>query len=493
MGVRIPSPALVVLVGPSGAGKTTWASGRFAVEEIVSTDRMRAVVGRSERDQEASGDAFDLVHRIVDARCRRGLTTVVDSTGLDAESRGRWVAAALAHGLPAVAVVFAVDAATCRTRNRMRPLPVPARIVDRQVRTFAATVPLLVDEGFSVVEADDDLRVVPPAFATDPPPATATAPAPPARRLAFALQIPDFGAVGDRHELRRRLADIALAAEEVGFESLWVMDHLVQIPFVGRPWLDMLESYTTLAYLAGITDRIRLGTMVTGITFRNVAHLAKVIATLDVVSGGRAEAGIGAAWFAHEHHAYGYEFPSARDRLDLLEDALQLLPAMWGPGTKPFEGRVISLPETTCYPRPLQERIPLLVGGEGERRTLRLVARYADACNLRGDLASVRNKVQILHRHCDEVGRSRHEVRITHLGTALVAKDDVALRAAVDERRGRRSAPDYAGHVNAALVDDHIARFSHFREAGVGLCVVSLPDVGPAAIERFGRVIAAFA
>src|SRR5437763_6999534 len=133
------------------------------------------------------------------------------------------------------------------------------------------------------------------------------------------------------------------------------MDHFLQIPQVGREWEDMLDSYTTLGYLAGVTERIRLGTMVTGITYRNVAHLAKVIATLDVVSGGRAMCGLGAAWFEREHRLYGWEFPSLRERLDRLEDALQLLALLWGPGRRRFEGRAFGGEVAVCSPSPLKE------------------------------------------------------------------------------------------------------------------------------------------
>lgn len=487
---RIPSPALVVLVGASGSGKSTWAESRFGTDEIVSTDRFRAIVGRGRRDIEASDDAFAVVEQIVAARCGRGLLTVVDSTGLDDARRTRWVELARDAGLPTIAVPFLADRETCVARNRERDDPVPVKIIDQQLKKVAQLVPNLTDEGLVVVEPDADLRAVPAAFVAErPAPASFDRP----DGLSFALQLPDYGAIGDRFELRENLAEIARTAEAVGFESLWVMDHLVQIPFVGRPWLDMLESYTTLAYLAGVTDRIRLGTMVTGITFRNVAHLAKIIATLDVVSGGRAEAGIGAAWFAHEHAAYGYDFPPDRERLDLLEDALQLLPAMWGAGAKPFVGRTLSLPETTCYPRPLQEHIPILVGGAGEKRTLRLVAQYADACNFRGSFDGVVRGIEVLHRHCAEVGRPVDEVRVTHLDTALVGDDASGLRSAVDRLRGRRGAPEYAAVVNAATVADHVDRFGRFADAGVGLCVVSLPDVGVESVERFGQVIEAFA
>ena len=216
------------------------------------------------------------------------------------------------------------------------------------------------------------------------------------------------------------------------------MDHFVQIPQVGREWEDMLESYTTLGYLAGVTERIRLGTLVTGITYRNVAHLGKIVATLDVVSGGRALCGIGAGWFEREHRLYGWELPPLRERFARLEDALELLPLMWGPGSPRFEGRTVTVEEAICYPRPLQERIPILVGGSGERRTLRLVARHADACNLFGDPETVRHKVAVLRSHCEAEGRDPAEVTVTHLGAARVVGERGAARG--PRRRDGRGA-----------------------------------------------------
>jgi F420-dependent oxidoreductase-like protein len=294
--------------------------------------------------------------------------------------------------------------------------------------------------------------------------------------LDFGLQIPSFAFPGAPASTGATLAEIATAAEEAGFTSLWVMDHFLQIPQVGREWEDMLESYTTLAYLAGKTERIRLGTMVTGITYRNPAHLAKIIATLDVVSGGRALCGLGAAWFAKEHEAYGYEFPPLRDRYERLEDALELLPLMWGKGSPRFEGRTITVPEATCYPRPLQERIPILVGGSGEKKTLRLVAKYADACNLFGGPDVVRHKVAVLHDHCAAEGRDPAEITVTHLDAAKVIAGD-------EPREGP----------GAATAEEHVGRYRELAEAGVQTAIVGLADTsGPGAVTRFADVIAAF-
>jgi len=243
-------------------------------------------------------------------------------------------------------------------------------------------------------------------------------------------------------------------------------------------------------YLTKIS--IRLGTMVTGITYRNVAHLGKIVASLDVLSGGRAICGIGAAWFADEHRAYGWTFPSVSDRYALLEDALQLLPAMWGPGGKPFTGRVLSIPDTSCYPRPLQAHVPIVVGGSGERRTLRLVARYADACNLFGEPDVVSTKVAALHRHCAELGRDPALISVSHLSTVMVGEDAAEVDRLVDATRPPKlSAERHRRAVNAGTAAQHLSRIERFVAAGVDQVIVSLADLAdPAAVDRYAVVIA---
>jgi F420-dependent oxidoreductase-like protein len=287
---------------------------------------------------------------------------------------------------------------------------------------------------------------------------------------------------------------VAVGAEAAGFDAIDVMDHFRQIPQIGRPWDDFLESYTTLAYLAACTSRVRLGALVTGITYRNVAHLGKIVATLDVLSGGRATCGLGLAWFAAEHTAYGWPFPPVAERYDLLEDALELLPLLWGPGSPAFEGRAVTVPEAVCYPRPLQEHVPVIVGGGGERRTLRLAAQYADAANVFGDAAAVRHKASVLRAHCLDVGRDPAAVTMTHLSTTLVGADDAHVAALVEARRPRRrSAAWYTASVNAGTVEDHVGRFRELAEAGAAEVMVRLPDLeDPSSLERFAPIISAF-
>ncbi|WP_432827831.1 LLM class flavin-dependent oxidoreductase [Dactylosporangium sp. CA-092794] len=472
--LTLPEPCLVVLVGPGASGKSTWAAAHFRADRVVSSDALRGLVGAGDDDIAASADAFELLETVVERRVRRRLTTVVDTLGLDARRRQRWIGLAREHGVPCVAIAFDTPAAECRARNRARAQQrIPADALTRQLRDWARTKTVLADEGFSAVHLETTVRTVPPVFAGAPEAARRQADAP--ARLRFGLHLGEFNGVDVRATAR--------AAEEAGFDAVYVMDHFRQIPQVGRAWDDFLESYTTLAYLAACTERVRLGALVTGVTYRNVAHLGKILATLDVLSGGRAVCGLGLAWFKEEHLAYGWEFPSVADRYALLEDALRLLPLLWGKGSPRFEGRVLTVPEAICYPRPVQERIPIVVGGNGERHTLRLAALYADAANVMGDLATVRRKAGVLRQY-------NSQTELTHLTTALVAADDRAVAALVEAGRGRRPRDAYAAAVHAGTVTDHIGRFRELAEAGVAEVMVRLPH--PDCMEPMSQVIAAF-
>jgi len=491
--VVLPSPCLVVLVGPSGAGKTTWAHGHFLADQIVSSDRLRAIVGESQDDLAASDDAFTILEQVVAHRIRRRLTTVVDTLGLDTSRRASWLAMARRHDVSTVCVAFATTLAECRARNRLAGKPVPERVLAQQVRELRAQRSALEEEGYDLLLEPARVRTAPRHIARAAPLVARQALEP--RSLQFGLQIPVFTWPGGAAEIRTRLSALASTAEQAGFTSIWVMDHFRQIPMFGAAWHDMLESYTALAYLAAVTEHARLGTLVSSVTYRNVAHLGKIVATLDVLSGGRAACGIGLGWFDAEARAYGMPFPSVDERYAVLEDALQLLPLLWGKGTPAFEGRVLHVPEALCYPRPLQDRIPLLVGGNGERRTLRLAARYADACNIIGDVDVVTRKVRALHEHCVAFGRDPRAVEVTQLSTTLLGRDASEVDSAVERLRPRRQSPErYATSVNAGTVTDQIGRFRSLADAGVHTAIVSLPDLaetGP--IERFSEVIKAFA
>jgi F420-dependent oxidoreductase-like protein len=489
---HLPDPCVVILVGPGASGKTTWADATFPADAIVSSDRLRALVGAGEDDITASADAFMLLDRVVAARLGRGLTTVIDTLGLDTERRRGWLDLARRHGLPCVAVAFDTPAAECRARNRGRDKRIPADVQAGQLRAWVAVRDLLPTEGYHLVLNPEPVRVVPAAFVAAPAAASRQEERP--TGLRFGLHLGSYTFPGGPPATAAALREVGTAAEAAGFDAIYVMDHFRQIPQIGRAFEDFLESWTTLAYLAATTTRVRLGTLVSGVTYRNVAHLGKIAATLDVLSGGRAVCGLGLAWYAAEHHAYGWDFPPVPRRYALLEDALQLLPVLWGPGSKPFHGQVLDVPETMCYPRPIQERIPLVVGGGGERRTLRLAARYADAANVFGDAATVRHKASVLRAHCTGAGRDPTEVALTHLSTALVGGTDAEVAGLVEKLRPRRQpAARFAAAVNAGTVGDHVGRFRELAEAGVGEVMVRLPDLtDPEPLGRFAKVIDIF-
>lgn len=499
---RLADGTLVVLVGPSASGKSVWAATHFAPEQVVSSDALRAVVGEGEHDQTASRDAFDVLDRIVTARLKRRLTTVVDSTALERAVRDGLRAEASAAGVPCVAVAFDTPAAQCRRRNAGRARRVPNAVLAGQLEAYAALRPGLEGEGFDEVIVAGPVRVVAPSVAAAARPEPAPAAAPDSRaaapggaapqRLRFGLQLSSWVIPGGAAELRDRLADVASRAEAAGFDALWVMDHLRQIPQLGRPWEDLPESLATLGYLAAVTRTATLGALVHNVTLRNVPLLGKSLATLDVLSGGRVWCGLGAGWFEAESRAFGVPFPPAAERLDLVEDALAVLPALWGKGSPAVAGRRLDVPEAMSYPRPLAGRIPILVGGQGERRTLALAARYADACNFTGDVPAVRHKVSVLHAHCAAAGRDPSKVEVTHLSTALVAADPDALARVVERRRPPRQVPRWTAWVNPGTVEDHVLRVRALRAAGVQQVIVTLDDVWSGdAIECWGRVVAA--
>lgn len=442
----------------------------------------------SEDDLAASSDVFVLVDEIVKRRLARRLTTVIDTLGLDAARRRSWRAAAKSAGLPCVAVVFDVPARECRSRNRARNRPIPASALTAQLRA-GRDVRALVDD---TVMTADPVRLITEAFTTASRSARRQHVQP--TGLRFGLHLGAFTFPGGPAATATAIKDIAVSAEAAGFDAIYVMDHFRQIPQVGRAWDDFLESYTTLGYLASSTDRVRLGALVTGVTYRNLAHLAKIVATLDILSAGRAICGLGLAWFKDEHVAYGWEFPSMAERYRRLEDALELLPLLWGPGSPSFTGRTVSVPEALCYPRPLQAHVPIIVGGGGEHRTLRLAARYADAANVLGDVETVRRKATVLERHSLAVGRDPHQVELTHLSTVLVGADDRHVRELIEQYRPRRMTPAaYANAVHAGTVSDHIGRFRELADAGAREVMLRLPDpLDSQALECMAMVIKAF-
>lgn len=241
---------------------------------------------------------------------------------------------------------------------------------------------------------------------------------------AFGLQFPNFSGFAP-DDLFEQVAALTVAADDSGFNSVWVMDHFFQLPALGGPDQPMLEAYTLLGALAARTKRIQLGTLVTGVTYRNPGILAKIVTTLDVISQGRAILGIGGAWYDVEHQGLGIAFREDAIRLDMLEEAVQICRAMFTGDDVSFDGAFFHLDHARNLPRPVQPGGPkILIGGGGEKRTLRLVAQYADKCNITGDVATIAHKVEVLHRHCAEVGRDPAKIAVTWLTPLILTTSE---------------------------------------------------------------------
>ena len=479
--MSLPDPALVVLVGASGSGKSTWAAAHYRVEEVVSSDTLRGVVGSGPHDLDASADAFALLESIVDARLGRRLTTVVDTLGFDPVRRRSWLERARAAGLPAVLVVLETADEECRRRNGLRDRPVPARVLAGQLRSRPAVTAEVAQEGWDVV--------LPVVAEAPPPAATSAAPPPVEGRTAstgveVVLQVSRFPWGEDPLAWLR---GVALAADEAGFAGVALMDHLIQIPQVGRAWDPIPEPWVTLGALAALGTGLRLGTLCTPVTFRWPGVTAKAAATLSVLTGGRAFVGVGAGWWEREHAAYDLPFPPAGQRLDELERGIRVMRALWAPGTKPFADAGLTLPETTSYPRPAAP-VQVVVGGGGERRTLRIAAELGDACNLvTSDPDVLRHKIGVLRRHCAEVGRDPAEVAVTVLDLPVVGRDRDDVWRRVEGLRGRTAAPTYAARTHAGTVAEHRGRHAHLAELGVSTVFLTTPDLdGPEAVLELG-------
>jgi F420-dependent oxidoreductase-like protein len=305
----------------------------------------------------------------------------------------------------------------------------------------------------------------------------------------FGLQLPNFSFGVPDAEMFNQVVARAQAGESAGFSSLWVMDHFWQLPPLGGSSQPMLEAYTLLGALATQTRTMKLGTMVTGVTYRNPALVAKIITTLDIISGGRAVLGIGAAWHDIEHEGLGFDFPPAGERLDRLEEALQICRAMFREESPTFEGRYYRIRGATNLPRPLQSNGPaILVGGGGERRTLRLVAQYADACNISGDLATIRHKLEVLDRHCADVGRDRSEITITQLASLFLTSSPEETKQILDLVTGA-AGPEAAGAFVIGEPDDVVAQVGRLIEAGVDELYVNLPLADPEGISQAGKLL----
>jgi F420-dependent oxidoreductase-like protein len=285
--------------------------------------------------------------------------------------------------------------------------------------------------------------------------------------MKLGLQIPSFTWPAGTSGLAPTLARIGQAAEDADFASLWVMDHFFQIGMISKPEEPMLEGYSALNFLAAVTRRIRLGTLVTGVIYRQPGILVKTMTSLDILSGGRAYFGIGAGWYEREALGLGVPFPPLKERFERLEETLQIALQMWSGKVGSYNGQHYRLAETLNSPQPLSKpHPPILIGGVGEKKTLPLVAKYGDACNLYAfdSLEVVRAKLEVLRRNCEAIGRPYDDIERTAIGRL-----DVSSSSSV------REAIEYCRSVN---------------NAGIEHLIISVPnDYEIAPIERIGKQI----
>jgi F420-dependent oxidoreductase-like protein len=273
------------------------------------------------------------------------------------------------------------------------------------------------------------------------------------------------------------VAEMAKTAEDSGFSSVSFMDHLHQIPPMGPQELNMLEGNMALAGIAARTQKVSVGLLVGGVTYRNPALLAKMTTTLDVISGGRAIFAIGAAWFEAEHQAYGVRFPPLKERFEHLEDTLRIARAMFTEERATVEGTHHRVDGALNNPRPLRGDIPILIGGSGERKTLRLVAQYGDGCNLFGDVERVKHLLGVLDRHCEDVGRDPAEITRTRMAGVIIADTH---EAAEKKKEAAAAAGVPRDRLESMLVGDPdtIAEAAAaYKEVGIQGLTVTLPDM----------------
>ncbi len=251
--------------------------------------------------------------------------------------------------------------------------------------------------------------------------------------MKFGIQHPNFSYDGQGPEIINSLVTLAKTGEQLGFDSFWLMDHFHQISGAGKPEEPMLEGWTGISVLAGLTSKIRLGTLVTGNFYRYPSVLAKIGATLDVLSKGRLILGIGGGWNDLESKAYGIPFPSVRERLDRLDEAVQLIKRMWTEDRANFSGKYYKLENALCNPKPIQKPHPMiLIGGGGEKRTLLTLAKYGDACNLFGTPETVKKKLDVLRQHCKAVGRDYDSILKTKLTRVIISEDRSVVDSTVE-------------------------------------------------------------
>jgi len=299
--------------------------------------------------------------------------------------------------------------------------------------------------------------------------------------MRFGLQHPSFSfdfSNNETTQIFHSLKKLVALAEERGFDSFWVMDHFHQLQMMGLPSEPMLEGWTTVSSLIGVTSKIKLGTLVSGIIYRHPSILAKIGATLDVLSNGRLFMGIGAGWNEEESFAYGIAstFPSIQERLDRLQEAVQIIRKMWtDEPTATFVGKYYQIKNAYCNPKPIQRPSPpILVGGAGEKRTLEIVAKHADACNLIGSTETVKRKLDILKEHCKKVGRDYDLILKTKLGGILIEKSEEEAKEKVKQILKGIPEQQIGEYLIYGTVDTVQTQVEKLEEVGIQYLIVSL-------------------
>src|SRR5688572_20236047 len=313
--------------------------------------------------------------------------------------------------------------------------------------------------------------------------------------MKFGLQHPNFSfdcKNQDVSQITDTLKNLITKAENSGIDSFWVMDHFHQIQFVGRPEEPMLEGWTVISMLAAITTKIKLGTLVTGVIYRYPSVLAKIAATLDVLSKGRLFMGIGAGWNEQESLAYGISFPSNQERMLRLEEAIQVIRKMWTEEPyASFNGKYYQIRNAYCNPKPIQKPSPpILVGGSGERKTLKIVAKYADACNLFGSPETVRKKLDVLKDHCKSVGRDYDSILKTKLGAIIIDDNKEMAKNRVQQALMGIPEEQIKEFVIYGTPEDVSRQIEILEQAGIQYLIVDLePDRELEAIDTFASKI----
>ncbi len=306
--------------------------------------------------------------------------------------------------------------------------------------------------------------------------------------MKFGIQHPSFTFDGDGVAIVDTVKNVAVRGEDLGYDSFWVMDHFHQIPSVGQPQEPMLEGWVTISALAGLTSKIKLGTMVTGNAYRHPSVLAKMGATLDVLSKGRLFMGIGAAWNDQEASAYGIPFPATKERLQRLDEAVQVIRRMWTDDKASFDGKFYQLRDAYCNPKPIQKpHPPILIGGGGERRTLRTVARYGDASNIFGSPETVKRKLGILREHCKDVGRDYDSIIKSKLGRVIFG-DREGIERGFEQMGSGMTKERMKEFLTYGTPEEIRREVETFREAGIDYLIFSFdPRRELEAVTTFGN------